>query len=133
MVFLTIEDETGIANIVVWSKTMERFPEGGDGGTELVRDRGQDSGSLRGAMVHLVAERLPDRSQDLVALANDALVRKPMVPAGADDHRSSGLRARGRPACRRRNIAIRAMSASCPRHATSTDAQRGLCFGSVAA
>ena len=33
-------------------------------------------------VVHLVAERLVDRSHDLTALANDALVRKPVLPAG---------------------------------------------------
>jgi error-prone DNA polymerase len=43
--------------------------------------------------VHLVADRLVDRSQDLMALANDALVRKIGVPSGpappeslTDDH-----------------------------------------------
>jgi error-prone DNA polymerase len=33
-------------------------------------------------VVHLVAERLFDRSHDLRGLASDALVRKPAVPAG---------------------------------------------------
>jgi len=33
-------------------------------------------------VVHLVAERLIDRSSDLIGLANDALTRKPAVPAG---------------------------------------------------
>lgn len=80
VVFLTIEDETGIANIVVWSKTMERFRKEVMGARlVLIEGRIQSSEGV----VHLVAERLTDRSQDLVALANDALVRKPMVPAGA--------------------------------------------------
>jgi error-prone DNA polymerase len=35
-------------------------------------------------VVHLVAERLIDRSYDLQQLANDALSRKPIVPNGAD-------------------------------------------------
>jgi error-prone DNA polymerase len=34
-------------------------------------------------VVHLVAERLVDRSQDLMALANDALIRKHVLPPGA--------------------------------------------------
>ena len=80
VVFLTIEDETGIANIVVWSKTMERFRKEVMGARlVLIEGRIQESEGV----VHLVAERLIDRSQDLVALANDALVRKPAVPAGA--------------------------------------------------
>jgi error-prone DNA polymerase len=33
-------------------------------------------------VTHLVAQRLFDRSSDLVGLANDALNRKPPVPAG---------------------------------------------------
>ena len=33
-------------------------------------------------MTHLVAQRLTDRSHDLVGLANDALGRKHAVPAG---------------------------------------------------
>ncbi|WP_315834034.1 error-prone DNA polymerase [Bradyrhizobium prioriisuperbiae] len=79
VVFLTIEDETGIANIVVWSKTMERFRKEVMGARlVLIEGRIQSSEGV----VHLVAERLIDRSQDLVALANDALVR-PVLPAGA--------------------------------------------------
>jgi error-prone DNA polymerase len=34
-------------------------------------------------VVHLVAERLFDRSHDLMNLANDALGRKHMIPPGA--------------------------------------------------
>lgn len=79
VVFLTIEDETGIANIVVWAKTMERFRKEVMGARlVLIEGRIQSSEGV----VHLVAERLIDRSQDLVALANDALVR-PVLPAGA--------------------------------------------------
>ena len=33
-------------------------------------------------MTHLVAQRLFDRSPDLINLANDALARKPALPAG---------------------------------------------------
>ncbi len=79
VVFLTIEDETGIANIVVWAKTMERFRKEVMGARlVLIEGRIQSSEGV----VHLVAERLIDRSQDLVGLANDALVR-PVIPAGA--------------------------------------------------
>ncbi len=81
VVFMTLEDETGIANIVVWPKVMERFRREVMGGRlVLVEGRIQSSPEK---VVHLVAERLIDRSRDLVALANDAFARKHILPAGA--------------------------------------------------
>jgi error-prone DNA polymerase len=80
VVFMTLEDETGIANIVVWPKVMERFRKEVMG-ARLVLVEGYIQSSPE-KVVHLVAERLFDRSRDLAALANDALRRKPAVPAG---------------------------------------------------
>jgi len=80
VVFMTLEDETGIANIVVWPKVMERFRKEVMG-ARLVLVEGTIQSSPE-KVVHLVAERLFDRSRDLVGLANDALSRKPAVPAG---------------------------------------------------
>ena len=80
VVFMTLEDETGIANIVVWPKVMERFRKEVMG-ARLVLVEGYIQSSPE-KVVHLVAERLFDRSRDLVDLANDALSRKPAVPAG---------------------------------------------------
>jgi error-prone DNA polymerase len=80
VVFMTLEDETGIANIVVWPKVMERFRKEVMG-ARLVLVEGYIQSSPE-KVVHLVAERLFDRSRDLVSLANDALSRKPAVPAG---------------------------------------------------
>jgi error-prone DNA polymerase len=80
VVFMTLEDETGIANIVVWPQVMERFRKEVMGARlVLVEGRIQSSPEK---VVHLVAERLFDRSRDLVHLADDALRRKPAVPAG---------------------------------------------------
>ena len=59
VVFMTLEDETGIANIVVWPKVMEQFPQGGDG-----RAAGEVEGYIQSSpekVVHLVAEQA-DRS-----------------------------------------------------------------------
>jgi error-prone DNA polymerase len=81
VVFMTLEDETGIANIVVWPKVMERFRKEVMG-ARLVQVEGYIQSSPE-KVVHLVAERLIDRSQDLMALANDALVRKHPLPPGA--------------------------------------------------
>jgi len=81
VVFMTLEDETGIANIVVWPKVMERFRKEVMG-ARLVQVEGYIQSSPE-KVVHLVAERLIDRSHDLMALANDALVRKHPLPPGA--------------------------------------------------
>jgi error-prone DNA polymerase len=80
VVFMTLEDETGIANIVVWPKVMERFRKEVMG-SRLVLVEGYIQSSPE-KVVHLVAERLFDRSRDLVGLANDSLSRKPAVPVG---------------------------------------------------
>src|ERR1700674_407501 len=80
VVFMTLEDETGIANIVVWPKVMERYRKEVMG-ARLVLVEGYIQSSPE-KVVHLVAERLFDRSRDLVDLSNDALSRKHAVPAG---------------------------------------------------
>jgi error-prone DNA polymerase len=80
VVFMTLEDETGIANIVVWPKVMERFRKEVMG-ARLVLVEGYIQSSPE-KVVHLVAERLFDRSSDLIYLAQDALSRKHAVPSG---------------------------------------------------
>ncbi len=80
VVFMTLEDETGIANIVVWPKVMERFRKEVMG-ARLVLVEGYIQSSPE-QVTHLVAQRLFDCSHDLVNLANDALSRKHAVPAG---------------------------------------------------
>jgi error-prone DNA polymerase len=80
VVFMTLEDETGIANIVVWPKVMERFRKEVMG-ARLILVEGYIQSSPE-QVTHLVAQRLFDRSPDLVGLANDALARKHAVPAG---------------------------------------------------
>jgi error-prone DNA polymerase len=80
VVFMTLEDETGIANIVVWPKVMEKFRKEVMG-ARLVEVEGRIQSSPE-KVVHLVADRLFDRSPDLMNLANDALGRKIGVPSG---------------------------------------------------
>lgn len=82
VVFMTLEDETGIANIVVWPKVMEKFRKEVMG-ARLIEVQGTIQSSPD-RVVHLVAERLFDRSHDLMNLANDALSGKHVVPAGID-------------------------------------------------
>src|SRR6266853_1104162 len=80
VVFMTLEDETGIANIVVWPKVMERFRKEVMG-ARLIEVEGRIQSSPE-KVVHLVAQRLFDRSRDLAHLSDDSLARKHAVPAG---------------------------------------------------
>jgi error-prone DNA polymerase len=80
VVFMTLEDETGIANIVVWPKVMERFRKEVMG-ARLILVEGHIQSSPE-QVTHLVAERVFDRSRDLALLADNMLSRKHAVPAG---------------------------------------------------
>jgi error-prone DNA polymerase len=80
VVFMTLEDETGIANIVVWPAVMEKYRKEVMG-ARLILVEGYIQSSPE-HVTHLVAQRMFDRSHDLVGLANDAVTRKHPVPAG---------------------------------------------------
>ena len=114
VVFMTLEDETGIANIVVWPKVMEQYRKEVMG-ARLILVEGYIQSSPE-QVTHLVAQRMFDRSHDLIGLANDAPSRKHPVPAGPalieplnDDRRDHADSPR-------RKSATRATSASCRRH-----------------
>ncbi|MBR0694653.1 error-prone DNA polymerase [Bradyrhizobium lablabi] len=82
VVFMTLEDETGIANIVVWPKVMEQYRKEVMG-ARLILVEGYIQSSPEG-VTHLVAQRMIDRSHDLIGLANESLARKhplPVAPA----------------------------------------------------
>lgn len=65
VMFITLEDETGIANLVVWPKVFERFRRTIlSAGTIAVRGRIQREGEV----VHLVTQRLSDLSTDLAGI-----------------------------------------------------------------
>lgn len=81
VVFMTLEDETGIANVVVWPKIMEQYRKEVMG-ARLIEVQGYIQSSPE-KVTHLIAQRMIDRSHDLVGLANDALGRKHPVPSGA--------------------------------------------------
>ncbi|TQF26836.1 DNA polymerase [Bradyrhizobium sp. UNPF46] len=78
VVFMTLEDETGIANVVVWPKVMEQYRKEVMG-ARLIEVQGYVQSSPE-KVTHLIAQRMIDRSHDLVGLANDALSRKHPVP-----------------------------------------------------
>ncbi len=67
-VFITLSDETGILNAVVWIPTFERYRKEVMGARLLlIEGRIQRSE----AVVHLMAERLTDRSDDLRLLSEE--------------------------------------------------------------
>ena len=77
MVFATIEDETGIANVVVWPAVIERDRAALIGASLLVV-KGRIQRSVEG-VVHVMADRLGDRSAALRDLDEHAT-----VPASRD-------------------------------------------------
>ena len=67
VLFITLEDETGIANLVVWPQTFEKFRRVVMGASMLaVRGRVQREGEV----VHLVAHQLADLSADLATVGS---------------------------------------------------------------
>jgi error-prone DNA polymerase len=69
VIFATLEDETGIANIIVWPKMFERYRKETLASKLLVVE-----GELQreGIVIHVIAHRLIDRTTDLYALADGA-------------------------------------------------------------
>ncbi|HKF73521.1 MAG TPA: error-prone DNA polymerase [Stellaceae bacterium] len=70
VVFVTLEDETGIANLVVWPDTFERFRADLMGAT-LMSCQGRLQ--REGLVIHVVAERLIDLSKRLSRLNAPAI------------------------------------------------------------
>lgn len=97
VVFMTLEDETGITNCVVWPSVTAAYRKEVMG-ARLAVVEGRIQKSPEG-IVHLVAERLVDRSVDLLLLSRDLM---PVPLANADEvrrpvaeNRSGGAGARG--------------------------------------
>ena len=69
MIFATLEDETGIANVIVWPKLFERYRRETLGSKLLCV-----TGELQreGIVIHVIARRMRDLTHRLVQLANDA-------------------------------------------------------------
>ena len=70
VVFITLSDETGIANVVIWPRLVDAFRREIMGG-RLLLVYGKIQRSPDG-VVHLVAERAVDRSRELERLSEDA-------------------------------------------------------------
>ncbi|TDR93658.1 error-prone DNA polymerase [Enterovirga rhinocerotis] len=68
-IFVTLEDETGITNVVMWASVFERF-RGPVMSARLMLVEGRVQKSPEG-IVHLMARRILDRSGDLARLSED--------------------------------------------------------------
>ncbi len=79
VVFATIEDETGIANIVIWPSLIERFRRV-IVGAALLLVSGVVQRSPEG-VVHVVAEALQDRSSELRSLDGSDPLQVPLARA----------------------------------------------------
>ncbi len=66
VVFMTIEDETGIANIIIWPKLMKTYRKEVMGSRLILIE-----GTVQSAenVVHVVARKLFDRTGDLYSLS----------------------------------------------------------------
>jgi error-prone DNA polymerase len=89
VVFLTLEDETGIVNVVIWPKIFEAHrPVVMGARMMLIEGRLQRAVDSEGGVIHLVAETLVDRTSDLGLLSDGD---RPLKPDMADDAaRTSG-------------------------------------------
>jgi error-prone DNA polymerase len=85
VIFMTVEDETGIANVVIWPKLFERSRPTALGASMIaINGRIQREGDV----VHLVAQQLFDLSGDLSGLADrDTDFR---LPTGRGDEFAHG-------------------------------------------
>jgi error-prone DNA polymerase len=85
VIFMTLEDETGIANIVVWPKLFEQFRAEVIGGRLVAVDGPVQSES---GVIHVIAERVHDYTPLLAKLST---VGPQLDPAGpTDEPRRSG-------------------------------------------
>jgi error-prone DNA polymerase len=67
VIFLTLEDETGVSNVVVWPKVYEQFRTAVIGG-RLLRVRGYLQ--REGIVVHVIAQEVQDLSPKLAELGH---------------------------------------------------------------
>ncbi|QWK81513.1 error-prone DNA polymerase [Ochrobactrum sp. BTU1] len=67
VMFITIEDETGVANLVVWTKVFEKYRSAVLGGGMIgIKGRVQREGDV----IHIVAHHITDLSSELAGIGN---------------------------------------------------------------
>ena len=88
VVFMTLEDETGIANAVVWPQAMERYRKVVMG-SRLVMVKGRIQ--RHEDIIHVVADHLEDQSVELLGLSEQGRDLEPAL-ARADEVKRPGKR-----------------------------------------
>jgi len=91
-IFLTLEDEGGIANIIVWARSFERFRPV-IMGARLIRVTGKLQ--CESGVIHIVADRMDDLTAWLADLSEKAGGLHTLSPA--DEVKRGGADPRGRP------------------------------------
>ncbi|MFG1302228.1 error-prone DNA polymerase [Xanthobacter sp. V3C-3] len=96
-IFMTLEDETGIVNVLLWARLFERF-RAQVMGARLVAVEGRVQKSKEG-VIHVMVERVTDRSAELARLFDDPAPQRPhMLPAPhADPGEDPRMRREARP------------------------------------
>jgi error-prone DNA polymerase len=111
IVFATLEDETGIANIVIWAKMFEKYRQVILGSKLLVvRGRLQ----IEGLVIHVIAEDFNDMTPDLIALARGASIGDAVLAHG-DEGKSGFHGGRDLPQLKRADAEARQARAALPR------------------
>jgi DNA polymerase III alpha subunit len=87
VIFMTLEDETGIANIVVWPKLFEQFRAQVLGGRLVAIDGPVQSES---GVVHVIAERVHDFTPMLAKLSSAAVTLDTTGPTDEPRRGSAG-------------------------------------------
>ncbi|HEY5608110.1 MAG TPA: error-prone DNA polymerase [Alphaproteobacteria bacterium] len=85
VIFMTIEDETGVANVIVWRNVFERFRKNVLA-SRLIAVRGRMQRDDSGYVIHVVAERFTDLSHRL----HDLIARPSQDINEADEPRGRG-------------------------------------------
>jgi len=87
VIFATLEDETGVVNVIVWPKVFERFR------TIVLRSRLLSITGVvqrEGRVIHVIARRLEDMSDRLVELARDDALAADELPLLANSATVNG-------------------------------------------
>jgi error-prone DNA polymerase len=90
VIFMTIEDETGVANIVVWPSVFDRYRQIVLG-SRLVGVFGRVQRDDSGKVIHVVAERMVDLSHHLDTLATPLGLDNPAIPEARKSRWDHGI------------------------------------------
>jgi error-prone DNA polymerase len=110
VIFATLEDETGIANIVIWPKVFEANRKTVLG-SRMLAVRGQLQ--REGRVIHIIAEQMSDMTSHLLDLAHGQDIGDRVLARG-DEGRSGSPPGRDRQAMREIELARRRAYAALP-------------------